>query len=39
MNHKTEINNRKESLKKLLHIIIEQEDAIIKALYDDFICQ
>ncbi|WP_188051600.1 aldehyde dehydrogenase [Flavobacterium sp. GP15] len=36
MNHKTEINNRKESLKKLLHIIIEQEDAIIKALYDDF---
>ncbi len=36
MNHKTDIKYRKESLKKLLHNIIENEEAIIKALYDDF---
>lgn len=36
MNHKTDINYRKESLKKLLHIITKHEEAIIKALYDDF---
>ena len=36
MNHKTDIKYRKESLKKLLHIITKHEEAIIKALYDDF---
>ena len=36
MNHKNDISYRKESLKKLLHNIIENEEAIIKALYDDF---
>ena len=36
MNHRTDINYRKESLKKLLHVITKNEDAIIKALYDDF---
>jgi len=36
MNHKTDINYRKESLKKLLYVITKHEEAIIKALYDDF---
>jgi aldehyde dehydrogenase (NAD+) len=36
MTHKTEIKERKELLKKLLHVILKHEDAIIKALYDDF---
>ena len=36
MNQKTDIKYRKESLKKLLHVITQNEDAIIKALYDDF---
>ncbi|MDI5950544.1 aldehyde dehydrogenase [Flavobacterium yafengii] len=36
MKYRTEIAFRKESLKKLLHNIIENEEAIIKALYDDF---
>ncbi|MFV8270076.1 aldehyde dehydrogenase [Flavobacterium sp. GT2N3] len=36
MKYHTEIAFRKESLKKLLHNIIENEQAIIKALYDDF---
>ncbi|MDI5888173.1 MULTISPECIES: aldehyde dehydrogenase [Flavobacterium] len=36
MSYHTEIAFRKESLKKLLHNIIENEEAIIKALYDDF---
>jgi len=36
MNHKTDIKERKESLKKLLHVITKHEDEIIKALYDDF---
>ena len=36
MNHKTDIKYRKESLIKLLHAITKHEDAIIKALYDDF---
>ena len=36
MNYKTDIKYRKESLKKLLHVITQQEEAIIKALYDDF---
>jgi aldehyde dehydrogenase (NAD+) len=36
MNHQTDIKYRKESLKKLLHIITKHEEAIIKALYDDF---
>nr|WP_315211378.1 aldehyde dehydrogenase [uncultured Flavobacterium sp.] len=36
MKYHTEIAFRKESLKKLLHNIIENEGAIIKALYDDF---
>ena len=36
MKHKTDIKYRKESLKKLLHVITKHEDAIIKALYDDF---
>ena len=36
MEFKTNINFRKESLKKLLFSIQENEDRIIKALYDDF---
>jgi aldehyde dehydrogenase (NAD+) len=36
MRYHCEIALRKESLKKLLHNIIENEQAIIKALYDDF---
>lgn len=36
MKYKTDIKYRKESLKKLLHVITKHEDAIIKALYDDF---
>ena len=36
MKYHTEVAFRKESLKKLLHNIIENEEAIIKALYDDF---
>ncbi|MFV8392046.1 aldehyde dehydrogenase [Flavobacterium sp. LB2P6] len=36
MKYHTEIAFRKESLKKLLQNIIENEEAIIKALYDDF---
>lgn len=36
MNHRTDIKYRKESLKKLLHVITKHEEAIIKALYDDF---
>ena len=36
MSFKTDINFRKEKLKKLLHVLHENEDAIIKALYDDF---
>lgn len=36
MNYKTDIKSRKESLKKLLHVITQHEQAIIKALYDDF---
>jgi len=32
----TEINFRKEKLKKLLHVITENEEAILKALYSDF---
>ena len=36
MPYKTDVTYRKESLKKLLHIILENEDAIIKALHDDF---
>jgi aldehyde dehydrogenase (NAD+) len=36
MQFKTDINFRKETLKKLLHVLIQNEDAIIKALYDDF---
>lgn len=36
MNYKTNIKSRKESLKKLLHVITKYEDEIIKALYDDF---
>lgn len=36
MEYKTNINFRKESLKKLLFSIQENEDRIIKALYDDF---
>ncbi|WP_370628697.1 aldehyde dehydrogenase [Flavobacterium sp. SOK18b] len=31
-----DISTRKESLKKLLQVIINHEEAIIKALYDDF---
>lgn len=33
---KKEAASRKETLKKLLHVITVNEDAIIKALYDDF---
>ncbi|MFV8370735.1 aldehyde dehydrogenase [Flavobacterium sp. LB2R40] len=36
MNYRTNIKYRKESLKKLLHVITKYEEAIIKALYDDF---
>lgn len=36
MNQKSDINQRKESLKKLLYVITKNEEAIIKALYDDF---
>ena len=36
MRHEADIKYRKESLKKLLHVIIKHEEAIIKALYDDF---
>ena len=36
MKHKNDIGYRKESLNKLLHNLIKYEDAIIKALYDDF---
>ncbi|MEY3501303.1 MAG: hypothetical protein RL308_2976, partial [Bacteroidota bacterium] len=36
MEFKTNIIFRKESLKKLLFSIQENEDRIIKALYDDF---
>jgi aldehyde dehydrogenase (NAD+) len=36
MKYHTEVAFRKESLKKLLHNIIENEEEIIKALYDDF---
>jgi aldehyde dehydrogenase (NAD+) len=36
MNYKTEIKYRKELLKKLLYVITKHEDAVIKALYDDF---
>lgn len=36
MEYKININFRKESLKKLLFSIQENEDRIIKALYDDF---
>ena len=36
MNYKTDIKSRKESLKKLLHIITQNEQAIILALYNDF---
>lgn len=36
MNYKTDIKSRKESLKKLLHVITQHEQAIILALYDDF---
>ena len=36
MPYKTNVAYRKESLKKLLHVISANEEAIIKALYDDF---
>lgn len=36
MNQKTDIKYRKESLKKLLHVITQNEEAIINALYSDF---
>lgn len=36
MLYKTDVNYRKESLKKLLHVILKNEEAIIQALYDDF---
>ncbi|MET0759820.1 MAG: aldehyde dehydrogenase [Flavobacterium sp.] len=36
MNYKTDIAYRKESLKKLLHNIHKNEEAIVQALYDDF---
>lgn len=36
MNQTTDIKYRKESLKKLLHVITQNEEAIIKALYNDF---
>ncbi|WP_158729998.1 aldehyde dehydrogenase [Flavobacterium sp. I-STPA6A] len=36
MVNQSDISTRKESLKKLLQVIINHEEAIIKALYDDF---
>jgi aldehyde dehydrogenase (NAD+) len=36
MNYKTNVQYRKESLKKLLYLIQKNEEAIIKALHDDF---
>jgi len=36
MNYKTDISYRKESLKKLLHFIVINEEAIIEALHRDF---
>ncbi|MFN7100321.1 MAG: aldehyde dehydrogenase [Flavobacterium sp.] len=36
MKYKTDLGYRKESLKKLLEVITQHEDEIIKALYDDF---
>ena len=36
MDYKTNIAFRKESLKKLLHVILNKEEAILQALYDDF---
>ena len=36
MDFKNDINYRKKSLIKLLNVIVIHEDAIIKALYDDF---
>lgn len=36
MQFRNDIGYRKESLKKLLHHIIKNEDAIIRAVYDDF---
>ena len=36
MNQTTDIKYRKESLKKLLHVITQNEEAIITALYNDF---
>lgn len=36
MEYKTNINYRKETLKKLLHTILKNENEIIQALYDDF---
>jgi aldehyde dehydrogenase (NAD+) len=36
MCYKTDINCRKETLKKLLFVIHKNEDVIIQALYDDF---
>ena len=36
MNQNTDIKYRKESLKKLLHVITQNEEAIITALYNDF---
>jgi aldehyde dehydrogenase (NAD+) len=36
MEYKTDINYRKETLKKLLHTILKNENEIIEALYDDF---
>lgn len=36
MNRNTPVKQRKETLKKLLHVITLREDAIVGALYDDF---
>jgi len=36
MDFKTNTAFRKESLKKLLHVILTKEEAILQALYDDF---
>jgi aldehyde dehydrogenase (NAD+) len=36
MKNENSVDYRKESLKKLLHTIIKEEQAIIKALFDDF---
>jgi aldehyde dehydrogenase (NAD+) len=36
MEYKTNINSRKEKLKQLLNVVIQHENEIVSALYNDF---